>query len=83
MAVVSLGTGIYQLTSTGFFGLTALDYSVTANICNSTPTGLSTATRVEVQPVTGSQFIIRTFDSAGVAVNSPFTVQIAGTRYSV
>lgn len=83
VAVVSLGTGIYQLTSTGFFGLTALDYSVTANICNSTPTGLSTATRVEVQPVTGAQFIIRTFDSAGVAVNSPFTVQIAGTRYSV
>lgn len=83
VGIATSGVGVYVITSLGIFGATANDYSVTASICNSVPTGVSAATRIEVQPITGSQFAIRTFDASGAPVNSPFSVHIASTKYSV
>lgn len=75
-------TGVYRIQSTGSFGLTALDYSVTATPCNSAATGVGTVQRIEFQPISGSEFYLNCFVGT-TPTDGPFTFQIAGTRYSV
>lgn len=77
-----LSAGSYQYTSTGFFGLTGLDYSVCANPCDSTLTGFSSGQSIRVQPVSASSFVLNCFVGT-TATDMPHSVHIVSMKAGV
>ena len=75
-------TGVYQFDCTaGFFGLTVLDYTVTANPADSAATGVSLVQSIRFQPLTASRFVLNCYVGT-TPTNTPLSVQICGSKYS-
>lgn len=83
ITVAVLSTGVYQVTTAGTFGTTGLDYTVTANGCDSTLTGLGSVRQVSFQPINAGRFVLNCFNGSGAAVAGPVTMQIASLRGGV
>jgi hypothetical protein len=83
LTITRPSTGVITVTSTGTFGVDSLGYNVTANGCDSTPTGVGTVRTVVFQPINASQFALNCYNSAGALANGPVSMTITSVRGGV